>query len=414
MTRAPSSDYLFIDTEILRLARQQTALDHEVGQWLLLAAKAGVHRALGMASFVEYVERRLGYSPKMTKERLRVAARLEQLPKLNELLVSGARSWGAVREITRVAVRRTEDEWIAHTEGKTVREIEGLVRGKRAGDRPSDAPDPLLARRRVVFDLSPEEFAILQDAIDRMRGVLGPHATNAEVLRAMGESVLGKGRDLEHQPAYQASITLCADCGRTWRHAAGEAIEVPESIGACARCDGEIAGLTAIDPDPDPDPQPHVGPGAAEQESDPIRAIVQDRGIRGLVQEVSKVLGLEHQTLSPKLRGIVLARDRYRCSVPGCNNHLFLQIHHLKGRAHSGCHSPDETALLCSTHHELHHAGYLAIEGSPSAGLVFRHASGTLYGEPRVTGASDKRTSSVSKLAGFGTWQSNPAARARR
>jgi hypothetical protein len=343
-----------------------------------------------MASFVEYVERRLGYPAKMTEERLRVAGRLEQLPKLRELLVSGARSWSAVREITRVVVRRTEDEWIAHTEGKTVREIEGLVRGKRRGDRPADPPDPLLARRRVVFDLSPEEFAILRDAIDRMRGVLGPHATNAEVLRGMAETVLGKGRDLEHQPAYEASVTLCADCGRAWRHAGGEAIEVPESVGEYARCDGEIVGHTEIEHEPHVDPDPasaHVGPPEPRDEHDPIRAIVQQRGIRGLVSEVSRALGLDHKTLSPKLRGIVLARDRYRCSVPGCQNRLFLQIHHLKGRGHPGCHTPEESALLCSSHHELHHAGYLAIEGAPSTGLVFRHANGTRYGAPVMTAA---------------------------
>jgi hypothetical protein len=386
MTRELRPDCLLIDAEIERLARQQTALDHEIGRWLLLAARAGVHRALGMGSFVEYVHRRLGYSPKIAKERLRVAARLEQLPKVRELLVSGARSWSAVREITRVAVRRTEEEWVAHTEGKTVREIELLVAGKRRGDRPSDPPDPLLARRRVVFDLSPEEFALLQDAIDRMRGVLGPNATNAEILRAMAEGVLGKGRDLEHQPAFGISVTLCAECGRTWQHAASEAIEVPDSVGECAKCDGDIVGLTQIDPDPDPDPEAHVGP-AAQGSADSILAIVKARGIRGLVQELSQALGLEHKTLSPKLRAIIVARDRHRCSVPGCQNRLFLQIHHLNGRRRRGCHSPDETVLLCSTHHERHHEGVLAIEGSPSTGLVFRHANGTLYGAPLMSAA---------------------------
>jgi hypothetical protein len=56
--------------------------------------------------------------------------------------------------------------------------------------------------------------------------------------------------------------------------------------------------------------------------------------------------------------------------VPACENRLLLQIHHLKGRAHAGCHSPEENAVLCSSHHELHHEGLLAIEGSPSTGLV--------------------------------------------
>jgi hypothetical protein len=166
-------------------------------------------------------------------------------------------------------VRRTEDEWIGHTEGKTVREIERLVAGRRPGDLPSDAPDPLLARRRVVYDLSPQEYAVHHDAIDRMRGVLGPSATNGEVVRAMGESVLGKGRDLEHQPAYLVSVTLCADCGRTWHHAGGESVEVPDPVGACAKCDGEIAGVTEIEPAPDP--RTHVGLPCGEPECSAMR-----------------------------------------------------------------------------------------------------------------------------------------------
>jgi hypothetical protein len=185
-------------------------------------------------------------------------------------------------------------------------------------------------------------------------------------------------------------VTLCAECNRTWQHSGGEAIEVPDSVGECAKCDGEVAGVTAIDPDPDPDPHPdsqtHVGAAAPDPRIDPIRELVRRRGVRGLVSEVSRTLGLDHRTLSPKLRGIVLSRDRH-CSVPGCSNRLFLQIHHLKGRRHRGCHSPDETILICSTHHERHHEGLLAIEGSPSTGLVFRAANGMLYGAPLVPAA---------------------------
>jgi hypothetical protein len=43
--------------------------------------------------------------------------------------------------------------------------------------------------------------------------------------------------------------------------------------------------------------------------------------------------------------------------------------------------------LLCSSHHERHHEGALAIEGSPSTGLVFRHANGTIYGAAIVRAA---------------------------
>jgi hypothetical protein len=101
--------------------------------------------------------------------------------------LSGATPWIAIREITRVASKKNEDEWIAATENKTVREIERLVAGRRLGDRPSDATDPLLARHRVVSDLSAQTFALLGDAIDRARGIIGPNATHDEAMRAILE-----------------------------------------------------------------------------------------------------------------------------------------------------------------------------------------------------------------------------------
>src|SRR5689334_4077601 len=92
---AIKTDHLSIDAEITRLAQRQGALDHEIGRWLLIAFRAGVHHRLGMGSFGEYVERRLGYTPKVTKEKLRTARVLERLPRLRTLLESGERTWSA-------------------------------------------------------------------------------------------------------------------------------------------------------------------------------------------------------------------------------------------------------------------------------------------------------------------------------
>ena len=58
---------------------------------------------LGFGTFAEYVERLLGYRPRWTSERLRVAEALELLPELDQALRDGAVSWSAVRELTRVA-----------------------------------------------------------------------------------------------------------------------------------------------------------------------------------------------------------------------------------------------------------------------------------------------------------------------
>ncbi|MDF3071616.1 MAG: hypothetical protein K0R38_7217 [Polyangiaceae bacterium] len=70
-------------------ARRRAALDFEEGGLLLAARRAEVHRHFGYGSFTEYVERLLGYAPRVTHDKLRVAEALEGLPKLARELEEG-------------------------------------------------------------------------------------------------------------------------------------------------------------------------------------------------------------------------------------------------------------------------------------------------------------------------------------
>jgi hypothetical protein len=71
--------------------------------WLFAALRSAVNLRLGFSSFGEYVERLFGYRPRSTQEKLRVAAALEQLPAMAQVLETGALSWSAIRELSRVA-----------------------------------------------------------------------------------------------------------------------------------------------------------------------------------------------------------------------------------------------------------------------------------------------------------------------
>src|SRR5688500_4151126 len=95
-----------------KLRLKRAALDAEEGTWLLRAFRAATHVYFGYASFAEYIERLFGLKRRATEEKLRVAAALEALPELAEALRSGKLNWSVVRELTRVAVRETESEWI--------------------------------------------------------------------------------------------------------------------------------------------------------------------------------------------------------------------------------------------------------------------------------------------------------------
>ena len=140
---AAERDWLRAHAALTRLARERAAADAEEGRWLLLAWRSGVHVHLGHGSFVEYVERLLGYSPRATREKLRVAQALEHLPRCAQALEQGALSWCAVRELTRVATAETEAAWLMAAHGKTTRHVEALVAGTQHGEPP---PRPRVCR----------------------------------------------------------------------------------------------------------------------------------------------------------------------------------------------------------------------------------------------------------------------------
>ena len=66
--------------------------------------------------------------------------------------------------------------------------------------------------------------------------------------------------------------------------------------------------------------------------------------------------------------------------MPGCSHGTFLDVHHLSLRSEGGGHSFDNLVTLCAAHHRALHLGQLTIEGTPSTGLVSRHADGSRYG----------------------------------
>src|SRR5262245_6133581 len=115
--------------ELQRIARTRGGLDYEEGRWLLLAVECRVQVHLGYGSFGEYGERVLGHGRHETAERLRVARQLEKLPLLGQALRDGVLHWSAVRELTRVAIAKTEGEWLKAAANQTVHDVQRMVSG---------------------------------------------------------------------------------------------------------------------------------------------------------------------------------------------------------------------------------------------------------------------------------------------
>jgi len=136
-----------------------------------------------------------------------VAEALAGLPALERALSSGEISWSAVRELTRVAAPETEHEWLAFARGKTLRQLEQVLAGKRSGDTPTSPPD-LSARRHVLrFDVAAETFALFRDALNELRRRSGAALDDDSALHEMARCVLGGPRD-EGYASYQVVLSV--------------------------------------------------------------------------------------------------------------------------------------------------------------------------------------------------------------
>jgi HNH endonuclease len=418
-----------------RLARQRAAADAEEGRWLLCALRSAAHVHLGHASFSQYIERVFGYSPRSTQEKLRVAEALEQLPRLARSLETGALSWCAARELTRVAVAATEQAWLDAAQGKTTREIEALVAGKNPGDEPRST-NPEQPRSRVLrFEVAPETFALFLEALQRLRRAAGGSLDDDAALLSMARQVLGGPVD-DGRSSYQVSLTVCAACGSAGQQAGGELVPVGAEIVAMAECDaqhlGQVLPRAANEnasasaplnaPRSEADQPTDVGArvgakdvatsapansdahlGATDEPTgavDSVRADAiprtHDAGHGGQPRPRAK------QTVTPALRRAVLTRDEHRCRVPGCSHAAFVDVHHIVARSEGGPNEPTNLVTLCGAHHRAVHRGELRIELGGEAGLRFRHADGTLYGQPATPHAVDVQAKVFSALRHLG------------
>jgi hypothetical protein len=335
---ASAPDWRAIDRALRRIARSESRLDEEKGRLLLAAREAAVHVQLGFATFAEYVERLFGYGPREVRDRVRVAEELVGLPKLTAAFAAGHLPFGAVRELVRVAKPATEEAWLTKIEGRTVREIEGMVSGHRKGDLPDDPTESDLRTFAVRFDLSPEHLALFRDARRAVVDEAGHELTGEEVLAAMCRAALSRGPAAEARtrPPYQVFVTVCEQCDRGWQEGAGERFAVAPAVVEQARCDAEVVRPTAT--------------GSSTS-----------------------------RTIPKAVWRLVMLRDHHRCVVPGCRNSEHLEVHHLRYRSHGGDNHPGNLAVLCAGHHAALHEGRLVIAGNPGS-FRFTHADGRPWG----------------------------------
>ena len=368
------SDWPELHERLVKLAAQHAGLDAEEGTALLSALRQSVHTMLGFGSFQEYVERLFGYGPRFVAERLRVAQALETLPVLACALRSGAISWSAVRELSRVATPETETAWLLAGSKKTLRELERLVSGLTPGALPGDPQKPAARRHILRLEVSAETFATYREAIGKLQRDSGGESQNEDALLLLMSRQVLMGPADSGRAGYQLTMTLCESCGAGHQHGRGQVVPVGPEVIEMAACDAQRVPRDV----PETSAHTHVG---------------------GTGQRAT-------QTIPPATRRAVMQRDGGRCQVDGCRHATFVDVHHLVPRADGGTHDRDFLLCLCGSHHRAVHRGTLIIEGRVSTGLRFLHADGAPYGGSLVPRAAEAQADAFLALQKLGFSQS--------
>jgi len=327
-----------VEAKLTELASAQSALDVEIGEWLLAAERIELHMKYGYASISEYATRKFGWDGRSIFERLRVARKLETLVATREELRAGRLVWSVVREISRIAeTPDVEAQWIEAVQRKTVREVEAMVADMRKNARPTDKKDAQVRRHPVHLSFTSEELARFLDAIERERAQTGEAMTQ----EAAVVSALTRGDGDAGQTANQLAFVRTAGEETTRVQTPIGEFPLPAATAECVACDATI-----------------------------VPPIVNGK----IVEKAS-------QTIPPGIRRQVIVEARGCCEVPGCLKR-YLEVHHKTFRSDGGTHELRLLIAICWYHHRRIHDGYLQLDGDRVSGWEFRHADGSPYGSP--------------------------------
>lgn len=294
------------------LAALKLAEEHSV-LWFADIQRRRLFSELGYGSMIVYAVEALGFSRARAYAFRKLAQRLDGLPRTRKAVEEGRLPWTKAREVARVADPESEVAWLKLADEVGQRQL------RKTADRaqktaaaapaaqpallPSPASPPAVTDIVVTFRLTPVQKETLEHTLEALRR-RGETGSREELLVRALQSFVANDAPLSRTPATTIVIRQCPDCGTA---EVGDH-PVPSDELAAAHCD----------------------------------AIIQ-------------TAGRNRATIAPSLRRRVLARDRHRCTRPGCGSRRHLQVHHLVPRTAGGPNTLGNLTTLCgSCHRQVH------------------------------------------------------------
>jgi hypothetical protein len=341
-----------LEDELATLASHMAA---GMCRWLELLAeidRRGSCRWVG-ATCAQWVAWRCAVLPRTAREHVRVARRLRELRLVRAAFSRGELSYAKVRALTRLTGDVNEEELLVLARVLTASQLERTLRAyrrvttKEARDIQEreflttywDDDGSLVLHGR----LAPEDGALFRGALEASRDSLWQR--EREVARGSAEP-----RREPRRPTNVDALLALADTSVANERcrSGGERYQVVVHIdeGALAHDEGgcELA----------------EGPALAPETA---RRLACDTSLVRMREKRGKPInvGRKTRTISLALRRALTARDR-GCRFPGCENHRFVDAHHVRHWAKGGETTLTNLVLLCRRHHRAVHEGGYAVD----------------------------------------------------
>lgn len=372
------------------LATLSAHLNAATAHWLELVWE--MHERGDSPDLRSFVSWRCGITGRETREYLRVAEALQELPAVRAAFAQGELTFTKVRALTRVATAASEESLLDLARVLTASQLERALRAfRRVATQDAEGAHALEFVDWYVDDV--DGSLMLRARLAAEDGTLVVKA-----LEAARELVLARRREeraaAEQQPpAGEAPPEATVDDPGP----KPEAVDPPRSLLVEALLELAEASLATTGEQRRDRARlvVHVdaaaltadAAGRSELEDGPPISVETARRLGCDAELVAQVerdglplsVGRARRTVPPALRRLLEARDGDTCCYPGCERRRHLQAHHRTHWAHGGQTSLENLVLLCYHHHRFVHEGGYTIEGDGESGLRFRNRYGVVW-----------------------------------
>jgi len=347
----------------------------------------------GFRSCAHWLSFRTGVDLGASRERVRVARALSDLPRISAAFERARLSYSKVRAVTRIADPENEQDWLAVALEATAAQLEKLVRAcRKAGKTETeqaiqnhegrylryhfDEQGMLLLRGRLPAEMGAAVVKALEAAEDALfsapqsaEGVSAETSDPAGAVRPAQNGRDGWVRDSSTREQRAADALLLMSCcalEHGLEHGSlADKYQVLVHVDATVLANPAAEGRSEVT----------VAGGVS---AETCRRLACDAAVVTKVEgEGGEPLHLGRRTrkINAPLRRALHSRDA-TCQFPGCTHTRFLEAHHVKHWAEGGETALENLVLCCGFHHRLIHEGGFSVAAGADGGFVFRTPGG--------------------------------------